>query len=152
YLGTADAVYKNLERMGDLAGTPDYVAVFGADHIYRMDVRQMLDFHMTRAADVTVATLPVPLSESSGFGIVEMDAGRHHVSFHEMPNRSGHLQVRPGVVQASMGNYSFSTDVLLRELARGMANGETDFGQHVLPRLLATHKVMAYDFQTNRLP
>ena len=83
YAGSADAIYQNLNVISD--ERPDYVIIFGADHIYRMDPRQMLDFHIEVGADVTVAGIPVPLEEASSFGVIESDAVGKIIEFHEKP-------------------------------------------------------------------
>lgn len=147
--GTSDAVYRNLSR---IAAQAELVLVFGADHIYPMDVRQMIDFHIARRADVTIATLPVPVAQAGLFGIVEPDEHGRVRSFHEKPGQPAALPRRPGYALASMGNYVFDAGVLRRELATAQARGETDFGQHLLPRLLRDHRVMAYDFTDHRVP
>ena len=149
YLGTADAVRRNLGRID--AGR-DIVAVFGADHVYRMDVRHMVAFHVAHRADVTIAALPVPLAQAGGFGIVQTTAAGRIVAFDEKPRVPTPMPGRPDVALASMGNYLFDAAVLRRALAEAAARGETDFGQHVLPRLLARQRVMAYDFGTNVVP
>ncbi len=150
YRGTAHAVHQNLHRVHALR--PDLVVVFGADHIYRMDVQQMIDFHLAQRADATVATLPVPLAQARGFGIVAVDAQQRARGFVEKPAQPAAMPGRPGHALASMGNYVFSAEVLADALARCDARGETDFGHHVLPRLLRSHRVMAYDFSTNQVP
>jgi glucose-1-phosphate adenylyltransferase len=150
FQGTADAVYQNLHLIGTHA--PDLVAVFGADHIYRMDVRQMIDAHVKAQADVSVATLPIPLDRCSSFGIVETDADSRIRAFEEKPATAQAMPGRPGHALASMGNYIFSTEVLVSELRRAHAAGESDFGKHILPRMLKTHRLLAYDFSTNLIP
>lgn len=150
YRGTADAVRQHLRRAR--AVRPDLVAVFGADHVYRMDVRQMVDFHVAQSAHATVATLPVPLSQSAGFGIVEVDTQRRAHAFHEKPARASAMPGLPGHALASMGNYIFAADVLERALDQADRRGETDFGHHVLPRLLQGHRVLAYDHAGNHVP
>jgi glucose-1-phosphate adenylyltransferase len=148
--GTADAVYQSLNLMN--MHRPDLVAVFGADHIYRMDVRQMVRFHCEHEADVTVAALPVPLDQASNFGIIETDAaGRIH-GFQEKPARAEPMPNDPQRAYASMGNYLFRADTLRQALEEAHQRGETDFGHHVLPRLSQTHRVFAYDFSTNVVP
>ena len=148
--GTADAVYQSLNLMN--MHRPDLVAVFGADHIYRMDVRQMVRFHCENEADVTVAALPVPLDQVSSFGIIETDAvGRIH-GFQEKPVQAKPMPNDPQRAYASMGNYLFSADLLRSALEEAHQRGETDFGHHVLPRLSKTHRVFAYDFSTNVVP
>lgn len=149
YRGTADAVFQNLHRLQ--IGPADLVLVFGADHVYRMDLRQMIDFHLTRGADVTVATLPVPLAEASAFGIAATDSRCRIQRFLEKPAQPPEMPGRPGHALASMGNYIFSAAVLREALNRAIQAGEYDFGTHVLPKLLASHRVMAYDFHSNRV-
>lgn len=150
FQGTADAVYQNIHLIENVR--PDLVAVFGADHIYRMDVRQMIEFHVQAQADVSVATLPVPVDQSSSFGIVETDEQHVVTNFVEKPPTAESMPGRPGFALASMGNYIFKADVLLRELKRANESGESDFGKHILPRMLNTHKLVAYDFATNVIP
>jgi len=150
YLGTSDAVWQNIRLIEEAA--PDHVAVFGADHVYRMDLRQMLDAHVRNRADVTVATVPVPCEHCSGFGIVETDAQLRITDFREKPQQTRGMASRATHALASMGNYLFSTEVLLRELRRGAEAGETDFGTHLLPRLVKGHRLLAYDFAENQVP
>jgi glucose-1-phosphate adenylyltransferase len=150
FQGTADAVYQNIHLLETLK--PDIVAVFGADHIYRMDVRQMIEAHVREQADVSVATLPVPLSQSKSFGIVDVDADHRIVNFMEKPDTAPPMPGSTDHALASMGNYIFSADVLLAELKRASENGESDFGRHILPRMVKTHKLLAYDFGTNVIP
>ena len=150
FQGTADAVYQNIHLIETVK--PDLVAVFGADHIYRMDVRQMVQFHLQNKADVSVATLPVPVAQSPSFGIVNIDDNHRVSAFMEKPATTESMPGRPGHALASMGNYIFSADVLLKELKRASENGESDFGRHILPRMVKTHKLVAYDFATNVIP
>lgn len=148
--GTADAVYQSLNLMG--MHRPDLVAVFGADHIYRMDVRQMVRFHCEQQADVTVAALPVPLDQASNFGIIEADASGRIRGFREKPRQAQPMPGDPQRAYASMGNYLFNADLLRSALEEAHQHGETDFGHHVLPRLAQTQRVCAYDFSTNAIP
>ena len=150
FQGTADAVNQNINLIEE--HRPGLVAVFGADHIYRMDIRQMVDFHRERQADVTIAALPVPLHEASSFGVIAADETGRIQAFEEKPANPTPMPSNPDMAFASMGNYIFSTDVLLQALHETQQAGETDFGQHVLPRLLRTHRLFAYDFATNRIP
>ncbi|HWP20608.1 MAG TPA: glucose-1-phosphate adenylyltransferase [Burkholderiaceae bacterium] len=150
FQGTADAVYQNLHLMETFQ--PDLVAVFGADHIYRMDVRQMIQFHVRNQADVTVATLPVPVAQSSSFGIANVDDRQRIREFVEKPPIARSMPGKPGYALASMGNYIFSAEVLLRELRRAHETGESDFGRHILPRMVKSHRLMAYDFHDNVIP
>lgn len=150
FQGTADAVNQNINLIEE--HRPGLVAVFGADHIYRMDIRQMVDFHRERQADVTIAALPVPLHEASSFGVIAADETGRIQAFEEKPANPTPMPANPDMAFASMGNYIFSTEVLLQALHETQQAGETDFGQHVLPRLLRTHNLFAYDFATNRVP
>jgi glucose-1-phosphate adenylyltransferase len=150
FQGTADAVSQNLNLIQ--LHEPDLVLVFGADHIYRMDVRQMVDFHVARAAQVTVAALPVPRAQATAFGIIDADADGRVRGFLEKPAEPPPMAQRPTHAYASMGNYLFDTAVLVEALTEARRAGESDFGKHVLPRLLATHRLYAYDFSSNEIP
>jgi glucose-1-phosphate adenylyltransferase len=150
FQGTADAVYQNLALIEQQR--PDLVLVFGADHIYRMDVRQMVAFHRARSADVTVAALPVPRASASAFGVIEADAQGRIRRFLEKPEQPPAMPSDPARAYASMGNYLFGIDVLIDALKEANARGEHDFGKHVLPRMIGTHRVFAYDFGNNRVP
>ncbi len=150
FQGTADAVHQNINLIEE--HRPDLVVVFGADHIYRMDIRQMVDFHKERQADVTIAALPVPLRDASAFGVIAADAQGQISAFEEKPAHPTPLAADPTQAYASMGNYVFNTDVLLQALRETQEAGETDFGHHVLPRLLQTHRLFAYNFATNEVP
>ena len=150
FQGTADAVCQNLDLV--LSHHSNMVLVFGADHIYRMDIGQMIDFHLEHAADVTIGAVPVPLERASDFGIVDVDADGRVTSFFEKPQRPRPLPDDASRAFASMGNYLFNTCTLLHILREGRRQKETDFGGHVLPRLLEDHRVFAYDFSANELP
>ncbi len=150
FQGTADAVFQNLNLIQ--VHRPNLVAVFGGDHIYRMDVRQMAQFHLKREADVTVAAIPVPLEQASEFGIIATDPDGRIRAFQEKPKDPSPMPTDPQRASASMGNYLFNADVLIEALQEARRRGETDFGAHVLPRLLATHRLYAYDFETNEIP
>ncbi len=149
FLGTADAVHKTLPLC--TRDAPDLVAVFAADHVYRMDVGQMVLAHQRNRADISVATMPVPLEQSRGFGIVEFDADARIRAFQEKPMQPRPMPGRPGHACASMGNYLFDPDVLRTLLDAAASRGETDFGNHLLPRAIRTHRVCAYDFSANRV-
>ncbi len=148
--GTADAVYQSL-RLIKLY-RPDLVAVFGADHIYRMDVQQMVWFHREHHADVTIAALPIPIERASSFGVIAADHEGRIEAFQEKPAQPRPMPGNPALAYASMGNYIFDAKVLVRALLEAHERGETDFGLHVLPRLLQTYRLYAYDFMTNDVP
>jgi glucose-1-phosphate adenylyltransferase len=148
--GTADAVFQNRNLI--LLHRPALVAVFGADHIYRMDVRQMVQFHLAQRAEVTVAALPVPLASASRFGIVTTQADGRIADFLEKPGQAAPMAGRPGYAYASMGNYLFNTEALLAALDDAGRRGESDFGRDILPRLIGECRVIAYDFSGNAVP
>ncbi len=150
FQGTADSVYQNMHLIQSMK--PDLVIVFGADHVYRMDVRQMIEYHVENQADATVAALPVPLSQVSSFGIVKTDGSGRIRDFQEKPSHADPMPGRADRALASMGNYVFNTDLLLASLEKAHANGQHDFGKHILPTLTDSHRVMAYDFATNVVP
>jgi glucose-1-phosphate adenylyltransferase len=150
FQGTSDAVYQNINLIERHA--PDMVAVFGADHIYRMDVRQMVDFHRQKSAHVTVAAIPVPLAEASAFGIIDAASDGQIRGFLEKPSNPPPMASDPTCAYGSMGNYLFDTDVLLKALREAKERDEHDFGHHILPRLIHSHKVCAYNFAENHIP
>jgi glucose-1-phosphate adenylyltransferase len=152
YRGTADAVYQNLNLIFD--EEPDYVCVFGGDHIYRMDVQQMLDFHIEVKADVSIAAVPVPISESRHFGIIEVDPEWRVVGFEEKPLRGKPIPSNPEYVLASMGNYIFNRDILIKELEQDaiLQDSAHDFGKNILTKLHLHFRVFAYNFHNNLIP
>lgn len=150
FQGTADAVYQNLHLIE--RHKPDLVAVFAADHVYRMDVRQMARFHQERGAEVSIAAVPVPIAQASGFGIMAVGpAGELH-QFQEKPERPAALPADPNRAYASMGNYLFNPGVLVELLDEANRNGDTDFGRHIMPLLPRRRRVWAYDFASNTVP
>jgi glucose-1-phosphate adenylyltransferase len=151
YQGTADAIYQNLNLIDD--SKPDIVAVFSADHIYRMDVQQMIEFHVDRKAAVTIAALPVDLGQSDQFGIAEVDSGLRVVGFEEKPAVARPIPGAPGKCLASMGNYLFDPHVLKAALMEDAANphSQHDFGRDLLPSLIDRIPIYAYNFMTNRI-
>ena len=151
YRGTADAVRQNLNLIHDF--DPDIVAVFGADHVYRMDIGQMLQYHSERGADITVVTIPVSLKEASSFGVVEVDAKGRISAFVEKPEKPKAMPGDPAHSLASMGNYLFNRDVLEAIMMdESYQDPNFDFGKSILPDIHRKFKVFAYDFSTNILP
>lgn len=150
FQGTADAVYQNIGLIEQHA--PNLVVVFGADHIYRMDLQQMIQYHHQQQADVTISALPVSIQEAKNFGVMATDTNGRIFEFQEKPANPTPMPNNPHLALASMGNYLFNTEVLLDGLKTAKQCGENDFGQHVLPRLMRTHKLYAYDFSTNNIP
>jgi glucose-1-phosphate adenylyltransferase len=151
YQGTADAIFQNLNLMEDFK--PDLVAVFGADHIYRMDIAQMIEFHVERKAAVTVATLPVAVEEGNQFGVLEVDSGLRVCGFEEKPAHPRSMPGAPGRCLASMGNYLFDPAVLRTALIEDsqVRTSNHDFGRDLIPALIERAPVYAYNFMTNRI-
>jgi glucose-1-phosphate adenylyltransferase len=151
YLGTADAVYQNLNLIEDFA--PDLVAVFGADHIYRMDVNQMIDFHLVKGADATVAALPVAIESARNFGIIDVDEDERIVGFQEKPSRPKPMPSDPSRTYSSMGNYIFNAQALVEMVsADAHRSTEHDFGRSVIGEVLERYKLYAYNFLHNEVP
>jgi glucose-1-phosphate adenylyltransferase len=150
FQGTADAVFQNINLIRQ--HEPDLVLVFGADHIYRMNVRQMVEFHRRRQAAATVAALPVPLAQASAFGIIDADSECRIRGFLEKPSQPPAMPGRATHAYASMGNYLFDAEVLVEALRKCRAGGGNDFGKHVLPNMVGSGRLFAYDFGQNIVP
>jgi len=151
YRGTADAIYQNVNLITD--ERPDLVAVFGGDHIYKMDFNQMIDFHMAKGALCTVSAFPVPIEDASEFGVIEVDEDWRMIGFEEKPARPKHMPGRPGWALCSMGNYLFHSKFMVRELlADAQKNSAHDFGKDIIPSIFMTYPVYVYDYTTNRIP
>jgi glucose-1-phosphate adenylyltransferase len=152
FRGTADAIWQNLDLLRDFR--PEDVLIFGADHIYKMDVGLMLDFHRQRKADLTVATIPVPRSQARAFGCVRVDAMGRVVDFVEKPENPPGMPGDPSMTLVSMGNYIFRTQPLLDELRRNASLETTshDFGKDILSSAHERTNVFAYDFATQLCP
>ena len=152
YKGSADAIYQNLNLVTD--EEPDHIFVFGADHVYRMDARQMLDFHVARKAACTVAAIPVPIEEGHEFGIIDVGPNGEMRNFLEKPKNPPPMPGNPRMCLASMGNYLFSTDALVREVVRDAAqdNSAHDFGKSIISEMYKHSPVYVYDFATNVIP
>ena len=151
YRGSADAIYQNLNLVTD--EEPQFVFVFGADHIYRMDVQQMLDFHVEQKADCTVAAIPVPVEEASAFGVITADQTGRMIDFTEKPKNPKAMLTDPRKALASMGNYLFTTEALVREIVRDAGKESAhDFGKSIISEMHKRAKVAVYDFATNKVP
>lgn len=149
FRGTADAIYQNLDLLREVR--PDHVLVFGSDHIYKMDVAKMMEFHRDVDADVTVATLPVPREEARAFGVLHVDDTGRILDFVEKPKDPPPMPGRPDMALASMGNYIFKTRTLVDELRRDADQQESghDFGKDILATAPTRLKVYAYDFASH---
>ena len=152
YRGTADAVYQNLNLIFDVE--PQYVCVFGGDHVYKMDIQQMLDFHKEVQADVSIAAVPVPAAESPHFGIIEVDSDWRVIGFEEKPKNGKEIPSKPGFVLASMGNYIFNQQTLTKELEEDalLQDSAHDFGKTIFTKIYRDYRVYAYDFARNTIP
>lgn len=151
YQGTADAVFQNINLIED--ENPDYVAVFGADHIYKMDISQMLDLHREVGAVATVAAIPRPIKEASNFGVIEVDPSGRIVGFEEKPKNPRPMPGNPSMALVSMGNYIFNKRFLVRELFKDASlNGSShDFGKDLLPKIYQEQSIYVYNFGNNRI-
>ncbi|MBI2059505.1 MAG: glucose-1-phosphate adenylyltransferase [Nitrospirae bacterium] len=150
FMGTADAVFQNLNLVEN--EDPRFVCIFGADHIYKMDVSQMLKFHIGAGAELTIAAVPRPAHEARLYGVLDVNAEGRVTEFREKP-----ADVHPesdGQVLASMGNYIFNTDVLKQVLKEDAEAHDSshDFGRVVIPRMIEQHRVFAYNFHENEVP
>ncbi|MFO1127074.1 MAG: glucose-1-phosphate adenylyltransferase [Rhodospirillales bacterium] len=152
YRGTADAIYQNLNLIEQ--SKPDVVVVFGADHVYRMNIGEMIEAHRQTMADITVATTPVPRRHATEFGAVECMADGRIVRFIEKDPDAPGRPDQPDTILASMGNYVFSPEALMRIVKADAADPRSshDFGKDVLPSRVETDRIFAYDFETNRIP
>jgi len=152
YQGTADAVFQNINLIED--ENPDYVAVFGADHIYKMDISQMLNYHRQVGAVATIAAIPRPISESGSFGIIEVDHDGRMIGFEEKPKRPRSIPGNPDLALVSMGNYIFNKKFLVRELFNDatVSASSHDFGKDVIPKIYPDYPIYVYDFSRNNIP
>jgi len=153
FAGSADAIYQNFNLLND--ERPDYVIVFGADHIYRMDPRQMVDQHIESGAAVTVAALRAPIAQADQFGVIETGPdGRSIAAFREKPKDAKGLRDAPDMVYASMGNYVFSADALVEALTEDAARegSRHDLGGDIIPALVEQGNAHVYDFSQNVVP
>ncbi len=153
FVGSADAIYQNFNLIRD--ERPDHVIVFGADHIYRMDPRQMVDEHIASGAAVTVAAIRAPIEQADQFGVIETASdGRRIDAFREKPTDAKPLVDAPDQVYASMGNYVFTTEALM-DVVTEDAKDETsnhDIGGNLIPMLVARGEARVYDFAANHVP
>jgi glucose-1-phosphate adenylyltransferase len=152
FLGSADAIYQNLNLIDD--EEPSYIFVFGSDHVYRMDPRQMLDHHIASGAGVTVAGMRVPIEQASQFGVMEIGRSTKIERFLEKPLDPVGLPDSPGEVLASMGNYVFDTKTLVDVVSEDSLDESSahDIGGNLIPSLVKSGLAHVYDFTTNEVP
>ena len=152
YRATADAIYQKLTLIKEV--NAEYVCVFGGDHIYKMDVRQMLNYHIKNKAELTVSAIPRPANEASTFGIIEVDKEWRIKGFEEKPKKPKHIPGRPDMSLVSMGNYIFNTSVLLEEVTADAKKKDSrhDFGRDIIPSIQKKRRLFAYNFARNKVP
>jgi glucose-1-phosphate adenylyltransferase len=153
FAGSADALYQNFNLIRD--EDPDYILVFGADHVYRMDPRQMLEEHISSGAGVTVAAIRAPRDQAGQFGVLEThETGRWITAFHEKPPEAEGLPDAPDEIFASMGNYVFTTETLIEAVATDAADATSahDIGGNIIPMLVKSGQAAVYDFSHNDVP
>ncbi|GAA2704188.1 glucose-1-phosphate adenylyltransferase [Micromonospora olivasterospora] len=153
FAGSADAIYQSFNLIND--EQPDYVIVFGADHIYRMDPRQMVEDHIASGAGVTVAGIRQPLSTADQFGVIEVaEDGKRIRAFREKPTDAVGLPDAPDEIYASMGNYVFTTKVLCEAVERDAEDktSKHDMGGSIIPMLVERGEANVYDFRDNDVP
>lgn len=151
YEGTADAIYQNISFI-EIAD-PEQVCIFGSDHIYKMDIRQMLDFHRNVGARLTVSAIRMPLSEASSFGVIQVDENGKMIGFEEKPEKPKAIPGHPDLALVSMGNYIFDREPLCQELRLDAADQSSshDFGKDIIPKMFNEGGVYVYDFSTNKI-
>ncbi len=153
YRGTADAIYQNLHLVSNRK--PSLVAIFSGDHIYKMDIRHMVEKHLDTNAAITIATYPTSIDNCKRFGVLQVNEGYQITDFQEKPKNPKPLPNNPNLGLVSMGNYIFNIDALIKLLeADAKTEGsEHDFGKNVLPMALEkNYKLQAYDFTSNPIP
>jgi glucose-1-phosphate adenylyltransferase len=153
FAGSADAIYQNLNLIAD--EKPRYICVFGADHIYRMDPRQMLEQHVTLGSGITIAGIRVPIESADAFGVIEPEPdGRLIRAFHEKPADPDPMPGQPDLVLASMGNYVFTADVLIDAVTRDAADESSahDLGGNIIPMLVEQGMAYVWDFANSNVP
>ena len=150
YLGTADAVYQNLELI--LSHRPKHVLVLAGDHIYKMDYGPMIAYHVEKGADITVGVVEVPRDQARAFGVMTTTEWNRVTKFSEKPAEPDPMPGRPEVALASMGIYVFNTKLLERLLVEDALDPQSahDFGKNIIPRSIADRQVFAYPFQDVR--
>ena len=152
YQGTADAIFQNIHLIREK--NPFLVAVFGGDHVYKMDVSAMAKYHHEKSADCTLAAISVPIEEASSFGVIQVDSDWRIVGFQEKPENPTPLPGDPDRALVSMGNYIFNTRELLDCLEddASLTGSSHDFGKDILPKLSEKGRLYAYDFGRNIIP
>lgn len=152
YTGSADAIFQSMNLIDD--ERPEYIVVFGADHVYRMDPSQMVEAHIASGAEVTVAGIRVPRADARAFGCIDSDASGLITGFLEKPSDPPGTPDDPDVTFASMGNYVFTTEALVEAIRTDAADPDSDhdMGGDIIPAFVAKRSAFVYDFQDNEVP
>jgi glucose-1-phosphate adenylyltransferase len=147
YRGTADCIYQNLNLLEQ--ERPSHVLILSGDHVYKMNYREMLDFHLSRDADMTVAAVPVPRAEGSSFGIIKIDANAAVEDFLEKPAEPPGIPGNPDFALVSMGVYIFRATTLVQEIIQDAKKkvSSHDFGKDIIPQMVGRKRVFAYNFK-----
>lgn len=147
YVGTADAIFQNLDIVEAI--NPKYVLVLSGDHVYKMDYGEMLAYHVEKGADMTVSCVGVSLEDAKGFGVMTVDESRRVIAFDEKPANPQPMPGSEDTALASMGNYIFNTEFLFKQLQQDAEDPDSshDFGKDIIPRIIGEHKVYAYPFR-----
>ena len=152
YQGTADAIYQNLGIIQ--YEDPDLVLVFGGDHVYKMDIMQMVNEHIENGADMTVSAVSIPRQDATSLGVIQVDADQWVIGFEEKPENPKPMPDNPDMALASMGNYIFNRDVLEEILLEDAKDPQSshDFGKDIIPKIINKYRVFCYDFRNNEHP
>jgi glucose-1-phosphate adenylyltransferase len=152
YTGSADAILQSANLIYD--EKPDYIIVFGADHVYRMDPRQMVNQHIDSGAGATCAGIRVPRAEAHQFGVIDADPDHRIIDFLEKPEEPPGLPDNPDQSYASMGNYVFTTEALLEALKEDADDEDSvhDMGTNIMPKMVKKGDAYVYDFADNDVP
>lgn len=146
YTGTADAIFQNINILN--RDKPKYVLILSGDHIYKMDYAKLVAYHIEKGADATVSTIPVTVDEAQRFGVCGIDNDGRIIAFQEKEKSPMEIPGKPGWCLGSMGVYVFNTDALVREISKDAKKDTAhDFGKNIIPNMIDTQKIFAYDFQ-----
>ncbi len=146
YQGTADAFYQNIYTLQE--ERPDLILILSGDHIYKMDYRKMIAFHVERRADLTVAAIRMDRTSSRSFGVIEVDEDSRIIGFQEKPEEPKTIPGDPGGILASMGVYVFNIEILVKRLIEdARSDSSHDFGKDIIPTMIRKDRVFAFDFQ-----
>ena len=146
YQGTANAVYQNIYTLEQ--ERPDITLILSGDHIYRMDYRKLIDFHIQKGADLTVGAIPMPKETSTQFGVMVVDENYKIVGFQEKPENPKTIPSDPDLILASMGIYVFNTESMVKRVVEDAkcSDSSHDFGKNIIPNMIETDKVYAFPF------